>query len=134
MLRLAAPVRIFVATTPVHFNTGIDGLVQVVRNVFGEDPFTGNLFCFFSRRRDRVKLLVWDRNGFWLFCKRLERGCFERIDLRVPRVEIDRAQLAMLLEGLDTRTSRFRSNFARDRKSTRLNSSHMHESRMPSSA
>jgi transposase len=114
MLRLSCGARIFASTTPVDANRGIDGLVRIVRDRFGEDPFTGDLFCFFNTRRDRVKLLVWDRNGFWLLCKRLERGRFERINFDQPRVELDRVQMAMLLEGIDTRTWRFSRNFERD--------------------
>ena len=114
MLTLPARRRIFVATSAVHGSVGIDGLVRIVRNGFGEDPFTGDHFCFFNRRRNRVKILIWDRNGFWILSKRLERGCFERVDLRVPRVELDRARLAMLLEGIDTRKLEFRKHFVRD--------------------
>ncbi len=114
MLRLGASTRVFAATSPAHFQKGIDGLVQVVREECGEDPFSGTLFCFFSQRRNRVKILVWDRNGFWILSKRLERGCFERIHLLEPWVELDRLRLSMLLEGLDTRTAKWRSNFARE--------------------
>jgi transposase len=114
MLSLSTRVRVFAATDPVDFRKGFDGLVQIIRDVFGEDPFAGDLFCFFNRRRDRVKVLVWDRNGFWLHYKRLERGTFERIDGGSKRIEIDRARMAMLLEGIDTKSSRFRRHFARD--------------------
>ena len=114
MLRLAPGVRIIVATKPVHSNAGVDRLVQIVRDRFGEDPFSGNLFCFFNRSRDQVKILMWDRNGFWLMCKRIERGRFENVDLRVQGVEVDRAVFAMLLEGFDTRTRRYRKHFGRD--------------------
>jgi len=114
MLMLPDKKRIFIATTPMHGCAGVDRLVRTVREHFGEDPFTGDLFCFFNRRRNRVKILIWDRNGFWILAKRLEFGCFEKVDLRVSRVELDRAQLAMLLEGIDTRTARFRPHFGRD--------------------
>ena len=114
MLRLKAGVRVFAATKPFHSNAGIDRLVQLVRDELGEDPLSGDVFCFFNARRDQVKLLVWGRNGFWLMCKRLERGRFEPIDLRMPSVEIDRVRLAMLLEGLDTRTWKFRKHFPRE--------------------
>jgi transposase len=114
MLSFASRQRILAATEPVDFRKGFDGLVQIVRDGFGEDPFAGDLFCFFNRRRDRVKILVWDRNGFWLHCKRLERGTFERVDGHGPRVELDRARMSMLLEGIDTRSSRFRRHFSRD--------------------
>jgi len=114
MLSLSSHTRIFAATGAIDFRRGFDGLVQIVRDEFGEDPFGGALFCFFNRRRDRVKLLVWDRNGFWLHYKRLERGTFERLDGQSVRVEIDRARLSMLLDGIDTKRSRFRRHFVRD--------------------
>lgn len=114
MLSLSPRVRIFAACEAVDFRKGFDGLVQLVRDGFRDDPFTGDLFCFFNRRRDRVKILAWDRNGFWLCCKRLERGTFESIAGRGARVELDRAQMSMLLEGIDTKSSRFRRHFSRD--------------------
>jgi transposase len=114
MLSLSPRVRIFAASEAVDFRKGFDGLVQIVRDGFGEDPFAGNMFCFFNRRRDRVKILAWDRNGFWLHCKRLERGTFERLDGGAARIELDRAQMAMLLEGIDSKSSRFRRHFSRD--------------------
>lgn len=114
MLTLAPRVRVFAATKPVDFRKGFDGLVAIVRERFREDPFTGDLFCFFNRRRDRVKVLVWDRNGFWLHYKRLERGTFERIVGDGERALIERAQLSMLLEGIVTKDTKFRRHFARE--------------------
>ena len=70
------------------------------------------MYVFFNRRRDRIKLLVWDRNGFWLFYKRLEKGTFR--DLRAGangKVEIKRAELAMVLEGIDLEKGRMRKHF-----------------------
>lgn len=114
MLTFAPRVRVFAATVPVDFRKGFDGLVAIVRERFREDPFTGDLFCFFNRRRDRVKVLVWDRNGFWLHYKRLERGTFERIVGAGERALIERAQLSMLLEGVATKDTKFRKHFARE--------------------
>jgi transposase len=113
MLSVSTRVRIFAATSATDFRKGFDGLVQIVRDGFHADPFSGDVFAFFNRRRDRVKLLVWDSNGFWLHYKRLERGTFERLDGDSPRIEIDRARMSMLLEGIDTRKATFRRNFAR---------------------
>lgn len=114
MLTLPTSVRVFAATATIGPRTDVDKLVQLVRETIGEDPFSGNVFCFFSHRRDRVKLLVWDRNGFWTMCKRLERGRFESLDASVSRVEIAREQLVMLLEGIGLKSLRFRRNFARE--------------------
>jgi transposase len=114
MLSLPASVRVFAARERVDFRKGIDGLHAIVRDQFGDDAFTGNVYLFFNTRRDRVKILVWDRNGFWLLCKRLERGTFQRLDGASSRIEIDRARLAMLLDGIDTKNSTFYRYSVRD--------------------
>jgi transposase len=113
MLNLSCSVRIFLAREPVDFRKAHDGLHAIVRDEFGEDPLSGHVFVFLNKRVDRVKLLVWDRNGFWLLYKRLERGTF-----RPPaagtgaRVEVSRAELLMLLEGIDLKKGKIRRHFA----------------------
>jgi len=114
MLSLPASVRVFAARDRVDFRKGFDGLHAIVRDEFGEDALSGNVYVFFNARRDRVKLLVWDRNGFWLLYKRLERGTFQRLDGTSAKLEIDRARLAMLLDGIDTRNSKFYRYSVRD--------------------
>lgn len=114
MLSLPTNVRVFAARERVDFRKGFDGLHGLVRDEFGEDALSGNVFVFFNARRDRVKLLVWDRNGFWLLYKRLERGTFQRLDGTSAKIEIDRARLGMLLDGIDTRNSKFYRYSVRD--------------------
>jgi transposase len=114
MLSLPPSVRIFLAREPVDCRKAFDGLCALVRDQFGDDPFSGHLFAFFNKRRDRVKILVWDKNGFWLFAKRLERGTFEPITMQSEsrhRVEVERARLLMLLEGIDQRKAIVRKHF-----------------------
>lgn len=113
MLNLPSSVRVFVARERVDFRNGFDGLCAIVREQFREDPLSGHLFLFFNHRRDRIKILVWDQNGFWLLYKRLERGTFERIAGSGEKLEIDRARLAMLLDGIETKSSRIRTHFVR---------------------
>jgi transposase len=97
MLSLPASVRIFVAREPTDLRRSFDRLAAMVSEVLGEDPFSGHVFCFFNRRRDRAKLLVWDRGGFWLLYKRLEEGTFG-----VPgEREISGRELFLLLEGIE---------------------------------
>lgn len=98
----------------VDFRKGMDGLCALVRDCFSDDPLSGHLYLFFNARRDRLKILMWDRNGFWLCAKRLELGRFERIDGSGDRFEIDRARLAMLLDGIDTKYSKMHKHFVRD--------------------
>lgn len=94
-------VRVLVATKPVDFRKGANTLAAVVKEQLKADPFSGTIWCFRSRRADRVKLVFWDGTGLCLFSKRLEEGKF-----RWPRIEdgvmrLSAAQLSALLEGLD---------------------------------
>ncbi len=105
MLSLPASVRIYLATEPCDMRKGFDSLAATVRESFGDDPLSGHLFVFRSRRSDRVKILWWDRDGFAIWMKRLEKGTFRAADIPssrgAARVEIPRRELAMLLEGID---------------------------------
>ena len=103
MLTLPPSVRIWVAAEPVHMGKGHDGLVALVIERFGDDPFSGNLFLFLGKRRDRCKILWWERGGFVVYYKRLERGKMHlpAIKRGASRVILDGAQLAMLLDGID---------------------------------
>ncbi|HHM13067.1 MAG TPA: transposase [Planctomycetaceae bacterium] len=113
MLSLSSQVRIFAAIDPVDFRKAHDGLVAIVRDSFGRDPFDGSLFVFFNKRRDRVKLLAWDRNGFWLHYKRIERGTFKALrGAPGSQLKLERAELAMLLEGIDLEKGKRRPHFA----------------------
>lgn len=106
MLTLPASVRIYVAAEAVDLRRGFDGLAAAARSVIGADPLSGHLFVFLNRRRNRIKVLVWDRTGYLLLYKRLERGTFRiatepRIGER--HVEVDAGELGLMLEGLDLR-------------------------------
>jgi transposase len=105
MLIPPGPIRVLVATKPVGFRKGMDGLAALVKEQLKADPFSGVIFCFRAKRADRVKLVFWDGTGLCLFAKRLEGGKF-----RWPRIEdgvmrLSAAQLAALIEGfrLDAR-------------------------------
>ena len=74
MIAVAAGMRVLVATKPVDFRKGADGLVALVREALGHDPFAGTIFVFRSKRADRLKILVWDGSGLVLVWKRLENG------------------------------------------------------------
>lgn len=103
MLTLPSSVRIVLATEPVDMRRGHDGLCAIVRNEWRLDPFAGHLFVFLGKRADRVKCLFWDRGGFVLYYKRLERCRFKlpKIEPGATRVELDAVQLSMLLDGID---------------------------------
>lgn len=108
MLTLPRSVRIFLAHQPCDLRKGIDALSAQVR-ALGLDAFSGHLFVFVSRERNRVKILCWDEGGFVVYYKRLERGRFKlpRPEPGEQTVQIDAASLAMLLQGIDlTRVAR----------------------------
>jgi transposase len=116
VVSLPARIRVYVATGATDMRKAFDGLCAIVEHHFHRDPYEGDLFAFFNRRGDRVKLLLWDSNGFWLLCKRLERGTFASWpteDDNATHVEIDRVKLMMLLEGIDAKSARFRNHFTR---------------------
>jgi transposase len=102
MIGLPSSVKIYLATEPGDMRKGIDSLVALVRRA-GGNPFSGHLFVFVSRRKDRAKILTWQRGGFVLWYKRLERGLFAmpRLASTGMSAEIDPGQLAMLLDGVD---------------------------------
>lgn len=104
MWSLPPSVRLFIATQLVDGRKGPDSLITLVRDVLGQDIFDGHLFVFFTRRRDRVRIVYWDRNGIAMWTKRLERGRFRfqtagdaNIDVRT----IEAAELGLILEGID---------------------------------
>jgi transposase len=113
VLSFPPSVRIFVARDPVDLRKSFDALAALVPTLWSSDPLSGHVFCFFNRRADRVKLLVWDRTGFWLFYKRLEAGRFARAS--VANGEWTARELFCVLEGIDLATVRQRRRYFRPR-------------------
>jgi len=106
-------VRVFLCTSPTDMRKGFDTLAVLVRDTLGYDPLSGHLFLFVGRRRDRLKILYWDRDGYALWYKRLEQGTF-RMPVAKPdatSIELRASELAMLLEGIDLRSIRRRKRF-----------------------
>ena len=110
MLGLPPSVKIHFATTLVDMRKGIDSLRAVVEQALQKDPFSGHLFVFVGKSKDKVKILFWDRNGFVLYLKRLEQGRFQvpAVDEQRQHVVMEAAQLAMLLGGIDLNAKRLR--------------------------
>ena len=102
VLTLPASVRILVWSHPVDMRKGFNGLTVLVLNA-DEDPYSGHLYVFLSRRRDQVRILTWQRGGFVLLCKRLSKGVFRLPLSENARQEIDSVTLAMLLDGIDVK-------------------------------
>lgn len=90
-----------VATSPVDFRKGAEGLAALVREVMTADPFSGAVYVFRAKRADRIKLIYWDGTGLCLFAKRLEDGIFRWPNVQDGVIPLTAAQLSALLEGLD---------------------------------
>lgn len=95
--------RIWLSAEATDMRCGFDRLADRVRVVIGQDPLGGHLFVFRSRRGDRLKILLWDRDGFVLWYKRLETGVFKlpRMSTGSRSVELLGSELAMILDGID---------------------------------
>jgi len=111
LLSLPPSVRLFVATQPVDGRKGADSLMTLVREVFRHDPLSGHLFIFFSKGRDRVRVVYWDRDGYAMWTKRLQRGRFRptfSADGRLGAQTMEAAELALVIEGIELAGARRR--------------------------
>jgi transposase len=125
MLTISRTTRVFLATRPTDMRKGFDGLFALVESVIQEDPFSGHLFVFRNHRRDRLKVLWWDRDGLAIFYKRLERGSYQfptdaetskgssGVRDHAQRCEIRADELALLLEGIDLGSVKRRPRYER---------------------
>lgn len=103
MIGLPTNTQIWIAAGVTDLRRGFDGLSAVAQTVLEQNPFSGHVFVFRGRRGDLIKLLWWDGDGLCLFAKRLERGRFVWPQAKNGAVSLTRAQLSMLLEGIDWR-------------------------------
>jgi len=105
--------RVFVAVPPIDMRKSFDGLANAAQSVIGEDPLSGHLFVFFNRRHTMMKAVYWDRNGYSLIAKRLERGTFVLPSGNEKGVvELEAAELALIVEGIDLTNARCRPRWA----------------------
>jgi len=111
MINFPPTVRIYLAVQPADMRRGFDGLAALTTSVIGQDPLSGHLFVFCNRRRDRMKILYWDRDGFAVWMKRLERGVFNLPTPTGDRVEVTPAEMAAILEGIDLKHARRQRRF-----------------------
>lgn len=103
MIGPTGQVRVLVATKPVDFRKGLDGLAALVKEQLRSDPFSGAIYVFRAKRADRVKLIWWDGTGLCLFAKRLEDDKFRWPKIEDGVMRLTAAQLQALIEGLDWR-------------------------------
>ena len=103
MIGPTGAVKVMVATKPVDFRKGAEGLAALVRDTMGADPFSGSVYVFRAKRTDRIKLIFWDGTSVCLYAKRLEDGEFRWPKVQDGIMRLTAAQLSALLEGLDWR-------------------------------
>jgi transposase len=116
MISLSHPVRVFLHAEPTDLRKGFDALSGLVTSAFGQDPTSGHLFLFVNRRRDRLKILYWDRDGLAIWYKRLESpGTFQlpAVARDAVSVELSPTLLALILSGIDLGSARQRKRYQR---------------------
>jgi len=115
MLSLPPQLRVYLCTRPTDMRKSFDGLLALAQEHLARDVLEGGLFVFINRRRDRVKLLWWDRDGLAIFYKRLEAGTFQLPsgDARTTGLELDATELALLLAGVDLASVKRRMRYRR---------------------
>jgi transposase len=115
MISLPHSVRVFLHTPATDLRKGFDALSGLVTTAVSQDPTSGHLFLFVNRRRDRLKILYWDRDGLAIWYKRLERGSFQ-IPVVSPdtvSIEMTPTQLTLILSGIDLGSARQRKRYQR---------------------
>ena len=117
MLTLPPSVKIYVSTQPVDARKSFDGLAALVEAEVGLEPLSGHLFVFLNRRGHVAQMLFWDRSGFCIVKKRLEAGTFKLVraaGATTTHVQIDSAELALMLEGIELKGARRRKRYEPD--------------------
>ena len=114
MLTLGARARIYVAAEALDLRKGFDALAAATREIIRADPLSGHFFVFVNRRRNRLKVLVWEPSGYLMLYKQLERGCFHlptTPPLGARHVEIEATELGLMMEGIDLKGARRRARW-----------------------
>ena len=118
MLPLSTKIRVFIHRYDTDMRKSFDGLHAIVNNEFNQSIFTGDLFVFFNRTRDRCKILLWDRDGLVVWAKRLERGTFQRpaacnaVADHQAAIEVDATTLSLILSGVDLASVQRRKRYS----------------------
>jgi transposase len=116
VLNLSELVRIYVCLAPTDMRKSFDSLSALVRDWLGQDPLSGHLFVFRSRRGDRIKLLWWDRDGLTLYYRRLEKGTFRfpaAGDSEAKSIEVSAQELSLVLWGIDPSSVKRQNRYGR---------------------
>lgn len=113
MLNFSHQTRVFLFVEPVDMRKSFRGLCLLAESVLKEDPASGHWFAFINRRGDRLKLLGWDGQGFWIWYKRLESGVFQKpaTEDKQVQLEIDVTQLSLIIHGIDLNSAQRRRRY-----------------------
>lgn len=117
MISLPPQIRVFLYRRPTDMRKSFNGLVALTESELKQDPLSGSFFAFVNRRRDRIKILYWGQTGFCIWYQQLQRGtyqlpCHESLDEQ-DTLEVSRAQLSLILDGIDLGSVRQRLRFER---------------------
>lgn len=118
----ASQVRVFLYRHPTDLRKSFNGLVALTESKIQQDPLSGSLFVFVNRRQDRIKILYWGQSGFCIWYQQLQRGTYQlpkqdELD-GVEAIEMTRAQLSLILDGIDLASVRQRKRFQLERPAT----------------
>src|SRR4030042_1489444 len=114
MLTLPRAVRVYLCCEPTDMRKSFDGLEAATRSVLKRDPLSGHMFVFMNRRANLIKILFWDRSGYCILAKKLERGKFKiphEVVENVTHIEVESAELGLMLEGIDLRNAKRRKRW-----------------------
>jgi transposase len=111
MLSFPSTIKVYGCTTAIDLRKSFDGLSGCVEQLIGGDPLSGHLFVFFNKRATMVKVLMWDRTGYCIWCKRLEQGRFSTGSLHADGTAMELPDLMLILEGIDLAGARRRKRF-----------------------
>lgn len=113
MFPISSTLRFYLYSQPTDMRQGFDGLSGLVISRMNRNPLSGDVYLFINRRRDRMKLLIWDRTGYWILYKRLEQGRFQTSvhPLSLKEVPLSYENIIMLLEGIDLSRIRRRKRY-----------------------
>lgn len=113
MLNVPAPVRVFLYTAATDMRKSFSGLHGIIVEALRQDPLSGDWFVFLNRRRDRLKLMLWERDGFVIFYKQLQRGTFAMPAHNGDSLVLTAQQLVLILTGVDLEQTRPRKRYQR---------------------
>ena len=111
MLNVPSPIRVFMYTVPTDMRKSFSGLHGLIVESLGQDPLSGDWFVFVNRRRDRLKIMTWEQDGFAIWYKQLQRGSFAVPSGDRDSVTLTSRELALLLTGIDLRNTRPRKRY-----------------------